>query len=192
MSESGATIDGLKLACTFLMTLRGIPMIYYGDEIAMKGGRDPDNRRDFPGGWPSDSRNAFEAAGRTADEQTVFQHLQRLIAVRAANECLRRGRTENLLATDQQWAYARIGDRSTAVVVFNNAASPAQLTFAVPLPDGLELRDALGSGVVAHVGSGRLDVRLPGRSGIVLMPNKTTARLPSNWKREIHLSLTTL
>jgi glycosidase len=192
MGEPGATVDGLKLAWTFLMTSRGIPMIYYGDEIGMKGGNDPDNRRDFPGGWPGDPRNAFEASGRTADEQAVFQHLQSLTAVRAANECLRRGRTENLLATDQQWAYARIGDPGTAVVVLNNDASPAQVTFAVPLPDGLELRDALGSGVVAHVASGRLDVRLPARSGIVLMPNKTTARLPSNWKREIHASSTLL
>jgi glycosidase len=37
------------------MTARGIPMIYYGDEIGMRGGGDPDNRRDFPGGWPEDA-----------------------------------------------------------------------------------------------------------------------------------------
>ncbi len=66
MSEPGATVDGLKLAWTFLMTARGIPMIYYGDEIGMQGGNDPDNRRDFPGGWAGDAHNAFEASGRTA------------------------------------------------------------------------------------------------------------------------------
>jgi len=192
MSEPGASADGLKLAWTFLMTARGIPMIYYGDEIGMKGGNDPDNRRDFPGGWPGDPRNAFEASGRTADEQAVFQHLQRLTAVRAENQCLRRGRMENLFASDQQWAYARIGDRETAVVVLNNDRSPAQVTFAVPLPDGLELRDALGSGTVAHVVAGKLDIHLSARSGIVLIPNKTTASVPKIWKREIQVSSTSL
>ena len=39
MSEEGATIDGLKLAFTWLLTSRGIPTIYYGDEIAMRGGK---------------------------------------------------------------------------------------------------------------------------------------------------------
>lgn len=65
MSEPDATVEGLKLALTFLMTTRGIPLIYYGDEIGMPGGADPDNRRDFPGGWPGDPRDAFLAKGRT-------------------------------------------------------------------------------------------------------------------------------
>ena len=48
---AGATIEKLKLAFGLALTVRGIPEIYYGDEIGMKGGADPDNRRDFPGGW---------------------------------------------------------------------------------------------------------------------------------------------
>src|SRR5258708_9728735 len=69
MSEGGADAAGLNLAFTFLLTTRGIPMIYYGDEIGMRGGDDPDNRRDFPGGFPADAHNAFEAAGRTPEEE---------------------------------------------------------------------------------------------------------------------------
>ena len=45
MNEPGATVEGLKLASTFLMTARGTPLVYYGDEIAMRGGNDPDNLR---------------------------------------------------------------------------------------------------------------------------------------------------
>ena len=62
MNEPGASAAKLKLAFTYLATTRGIPMIYYGDEIGMPGGEDPDNRRDFPGGWPGDSNNAFDPA----------------------------------------------------------------------------------------------------------------------------------
>ena len=145
MSEPGATVDGLKLAWTFLMTARGIPMIYYGDEIGMQGGNDPDNRRDFPGGWAGDAHNAFEASGRTAAEQAVFSHLQKLTALRAENDCLRHGRTVNLLNEEQQYAYARVGSRDSAMIVLNNAPSAANLEFGVPLPDGTVLRDALSS-----------------------------------------------
>lgn len=128
MNEPGATPEGLMLAYTFLLTSRGIPMIYYGDEIAMPGGGDPDNRRDFPGGWAADPRNAFNAAGRTAAENRVFDHLRRLIALRKSTPALYSGRTRNLLVTDQQWAYSRSTPRQTVVVVLNNDSRPARLT----------------------------------------------------------------
>ncbi len=57
-----------KMAITFLLTTRGIPQIYYGTELMMTGtkqGTDGNVRRDFPGGWPGDSHNAFTEAGRT-------------------------------------------------------------------------------------------------------------------------------
>ena len=66
MNEPGATTDGLRLAFTFLMTARGTPLVYYGDEIAMPGGGDPDNRRDFPGGWAGRRAECLRSAqGRT-------------------------------------------------------------------------------------------------------------------------------
>ena len=61
MSEKGATIAGLKLANAFLLTTRGVPQLYYGDEIAMTGPDEPTTRGDFPGGFPGDKRNAFTA-----------------------------------------------------------------------------------------------------------------------------------
>src|SRR5271170_7922828 len=58
-SAPGSSLAKEKLAFGLVLTLRGIPELYYGDEIAMSGGDDPDNRRDFPGGWPDDRQNAF-------------------------------------------------------------------------------------------------------------------------------------
>src|SRR5262249_44228345 len=57
-----------RLAFGLTLTLRGIPQLYYGDEIGMMGGDDPDNRHDFPGGWGDDPRNAFESSGRTLEQ----------------------------------------------------------------------------------------------------------------------------
>ncbi len=55
LSESGADRARQKLALAFLLTTRGMPQLYSGDEIAMTGGDDPDNRHDFPGGFPDGS-----------------------------------------------------------------------------------------------------------------------------------------
>src|SRR5687767_8801864 len=73
---------------TFMLTARGIPLIYYGDEVALPGGNDPDNRRNFPGRWPNDARNAFAASGRSASEQSVWAHVQKLLKLRAERQRL--------------------------------------------------------------------------------------------------------
>ncbi len=91
MNEPGATLQRLNLASTVLTTMRGMPEIYSGDEIAMKGGEDPDNRRDFPGGFASSKGDAFTAAGRTSDQQLAFDSLKKLLALRRLHPVLQSG-----------------------------------------------------------------------------------------------------
>jgi glycosidase len=167
MHAKGATYDGLRQALSFVLTARGTPMIYYGDEIGMPGGGDPDNRRDFPGGWKEDPRNAFEPAGRTPDEQKLFTQLQRLMRLRGSSDALRHGRMVDLLAADQAYAFARVTPRARAVVVFNNA--PEAVTLHIPLAgsgvaDGATLADGYGSAPAAQVREGAMDVRLEPRA----------------------------
>ncbi len=133
MNEKGATIEGLKLAQTFIMTTRGTPLLYYGDEIAMPGGGDPDNRKDFPGGFKGDKQNAFEESGRTKEENEVWNHLAKLGALRQKYEALRNGKSLDLLDEEQQMAYARfIGkDVPPVIVVFNNDSKSANVEFQV-------------------------------------------------------------
>src|SRR3989304_1382113 len=50
MGDHRKATDVMKLALTFLFTIRGIPQIYYGTELGLEGNQDPDNRRDFPWG----------------------------------------------------------------------------------------------------------------------------------------------
>jgi len=107
MGESGATPEKLNLAFALLLTMRGIPQIYSGDEIGMAGAGDPDNRRDFPGGFPGDQHNAFTAEGRTHDEQQVFSELRALLHLRQQHPALRWGRQTNIFSDDQTYAYLR-------------------------------------------------------------------------------------
>src|SRR5262249_20482286 len=121
MSEQGATRQGLMLAQTFLMTTRGVPLLYYGDEIALPGGGDPDNRRDFPGGFAGDPRNAFTEEGRTSEERQVFNHLRKVVNLRKELEPLRRGRLVTLGFTDDYYAFARTSEKGNVIVLFTNA-----------------------------------------------------------------------
>ena len=163
MNAKGATPDSLALAHAFLLTARGIPMIYYGDEIGMPGGGDPDNRRDFPGGWKEDARNAFEAAGRTPDQQKIFTQFQRLAHLRAGSEALRSGRMVDLLVEDDVYAFARVTDRERAIVVFNNGAKDVTLQIPVSgagVAEGATFEDGYGTAAAAQVHNGVLPVRL--------------------------------
>jgi len=159
MHEPGATTAGLKLAYTFLMTARGTPLVYYGDEIAMPGGTDPDNRRDFPGGWAEDGRNAFEASGRTDVEQAVWSHLQTLLTLRAQRPDLRRGTTVNLHVGDQTYVYRRGG----TVVALNNGTSPATVT----LPAMTLGADVLKACVAPVASAGGITLTIPARTSCV-------------------------
>jgi glycosidase len=173
MNEPGATTAGLRLAHTFLMTTRGTPLLYYGDEIALPGGGDPDNRRDFPGGFPGDARSAFEAAGRTPEEAAVFDHLKRLGGLRRELAPLRRGRLVQLALGDQVYAYGRVIEGGDAVaVVLNNATGPVTVEFGAPAlgwGEGTELLDRLG-GPSVRVQNGRVRVSIPDRRGVILAP----------------------
>lgn len=91
MNEPAATISRLDLAFTVLTTMRGMPEIYSGDEIAMKGGEDPDNRRDFPGGFATSSTNAFRPSGRSREQQQAFESLRKLLALRRLHPALQSG-----------------------------------------------------------------------------------------------------
>ncbi|HEY8563035.1 MAG TPA: alpha-amylase family glycosyl hydrolase [Pyrinomonadaceae bacterium] len=168
MNEKGATVDGLKLAQTLIMTSRGTPLLYYGDEIAMPGGADPDNRRDFPGGFPGDARNAFASAGRTDEENNVWNHVAALGRLRANFTALRTGRTLDLLDEEQQMAYARLTDKQAVLVIFNNDAKPAPVAFDVsmikPFPANATLTDRLGKVPDITIDNGRVALTMPART----------------------------
>lgn len=170
-SDRGATTAGIKLAYTFLFTTRGTPLLYYGDEIGMPGGGDPDNRRDFPGGWREDPRDAFQAAGRTAEEQSVFSHVQTLLKLRAEHAELRGARTENLVTGEQTLVYRR----GKLVVALNN--DTVQTIMRVPL--GALGADLLGICAVPRIEGNAPQIILPKRTGCIFPVTSETIPGPA-------------
>ncbi|HEV3512150.1 MAG TPA: alpha-amylase family glycosyl hydrolase [Candidatus Sulfotelmatobacter sp.] len=133
ISEKGSDSAKLKAAFSLLLTMRGIPQIYSGDEIGMPGGADPDNRRDFPGGFPGDPRDAFTAAGRTPEQQDIFAHVQSLLALRKTHPALRTGKQWHIGWDESYYAFLRELSGEQLLVIYNNAAITRDLK--IPLED---------------------------------------------------------
>ena len=132
-SADGSSPAKQKLAFGLTLTLRGIPELYYGDEIGMPGGGDPDNRRDFPGGWPGDSKSAFTAGGRTAEQQEIFSYVQTLLRLRREHPALQSGKLSHLFSDETSYVFLRETEEERVLVAFNNSAEPRELKF--PLAD---------------------------------------------------------
>ncbi|AMV37070.1 alpha-amylase family glycosyl hydrolase [Planctomyces sp. SH-PL62] len=159
-SVPGTTPARLRLAAAFLLTSRGIPQLAWGDEIGLAGGAEI--RPDYPGGFPGDPRDAFTRAGRTPDEDRLFQTYRTLLHLRKSEPALRRGKTTNLIATDEAYVFLREYEGSRVVVALNRGAKPARLR----LPTLVN-----GPAVVLH-GEGRWT---PGSEGPALETPAETA-----------------
>jgi glycosidase len=128
----------------------------------MPGGDDPDNRRDFPGGFPNDATNAFTAAGRTPEQQEVFTYVQSLLALRKAHPALREGKQWHIAWDDSYYAFVRALPEEKLLVVYNNSSASRDLAIAISdtLLEGIQGLDVLFGTSTATVNKGEVHVSL--------------------------------
>ncbi|BFO67160.1 glycoside hydrolase family 13 protein [Chryseobacterium sp. KCF3-3] len=119
-----ANPDAYKMVLTLISTVRGIPQIYYGSEIGIRGdkkaGGDADIRRDFPGGWKSDQQNAFNSSTQTQEQKEFFQFTQKLMNWRKGKEVIHNGKTKNFVPQDGVFVYFRYNAKESVMVIINN------------------------------------------------------------------------
>jgi glycosidase len=127
-NEYCPNIEDYKLATTLLATTRGIPQIYYGSEIGMKGDKgkgDADIRRDFPGGWPGDTNNAFTDKGRTTEQKAYFDFSKKIWNWRKGKSIIHTGSFTQFLPQNNVYVYFRHNENEneseTVMVVINNS-----------------------------------------------------------------------
>ena len=159
----------LEVAFSFLFTQQGVPVIYYGDEIGMPGGADPDNRRNFQFGPLSGRQAALRA------------HVERLGLARACSAALRRGARRTLLVDNDLYAYGRAAeDGFPVVVVLNRRGEMQEVALELPAEWGLApsavFRDWFGSPVEQD--GARLRMTVPARGSLLLVsdPNCASTR----------------
>jgi len=131
-SSLGESIPKTKMAYAWLYTCRGIPQLYYGSEILMKGISNPDGwvRLDFPGGWAGDKKNAFTEQGLSVEETDFLHYVQKLGAYRSNSSALKTGKMMQYLPEDGLYVYFRFDNNNTVMCVMNTDNKAREVNFA--------------------------------------------------------------
>ena len=176
MSLQGATLEGAMLHTAFMLSTRGIPHLYYGEEIAMTGGHDPDNRKDFPGGFAGDSVDKFTKAGRTADEQKMFEWTQKWINLRRKNPAIKKGKTVDLYYDNNVYIFERYFQMvdwvSTSVIAINNSDEEKEVAIDYKIPEYLITQKVVFNPLISNgesvtISDGKIKFKLLPKSAIV-------------------------
>ena len=153
----GEDENRMKGAVFFQMTYPGVPIVYYGDELGLTGGPDPDCRRPMP--WDK------------AENNPMFDYYHSLIALRASTPVLREGSFRTVeAAKDGLYAYLREMESQTALVVLNTARQP--LTRALALPPAFAKAESLTCALsqrVCQVTNGQASLSLEPGEGLVFL-----------------------
>jgi glycosidase len=129
-SEPGGTLAAEKLAMAFLLTVRGMPHLYAGDEIYMEGAGDPDDRRDFPGGFPGATQSAFNAATRTPDQAAMFDWTSGLLALRNKTPALQTGALQVLYSSFDSIVFVRSTGKDRVLIAIHRGGEDVTLHLA--------------------------------------------------------------
>ena len=131
-SEIGEDTAGQKIGIEWLLTERGIPQLYYGTEICMKGIDNPDGyvRLDFPGGWPGDKKNAFTGEGLAHYEADVQQLVRTLGNFRLHSSALKTGKMMQYAPWGGLYVYFRYDDQQTILCAMNPGEKPHKIDFS--------------------------------------------------------------
>lgn len=122
--ETPENLDAWKQALAILVTVPGIPQIYYGTEMLMSGDRklgDGNVRRDMPGGFPGDSVSIFTAAGRTPLQREAYDFMSRLLQWRKGAEAVHVGKMKHFAPNQGVYVYQRYipGTDESVTVILN-------------------------------------------------------------------------
>ena len=122
MFQADSNIAKFKIAFHLLLTTRGIPQIFYGTEIGMVENEDHGTlRKNFPGGFPNDDRDAFTKSGRTKYKNDLFYFFQKMLTLRHNYPALSKGMLIHFPVDDNVYIYFKIfGDELILNIINTN------------------------------------------------------------------------
>jgi len=131
-SVVGENLQKDKMGFEWLLTCRGVPQMYYGDEVLMKGVTNPDGwvRLDFPGGWQGDAVDAFTGKGLSPDQLSVQTLIKTLANFRKNASALKTGKLMQYLPVDGLYVYFRYDDKQTVMCVMNTSDKEQTVDFS--------------------------------------------------------------
>lgn len=126
----GGDINKQKMGFATLLTMRGIPQLFYGGELGMlgDGGNHGKLRMDMPGGWKGDTRSVFTEAGRTKEENDLFNYAKTIMNWRKSKSVIHEGKLMHFIPENGIYVYFRYNDSESVMVILNNNAEEKTLT----------------------------------------------------------------
>lgn len=146
LKEMPTSLNAFKQAVTFLLTIPGIPQLYYGQELLMNGTKSKSDgyvRRDVPGGWPGDKANWFEASGRSDIQNEAWTFMQKILKWRQGNEVISKGSMKHFMLNQGVYVYQRSYNGKSVLVVMNGSSKNVVL----PLDRYAEVLQGKASGM---------------------------------------------
>jgi cyclomaltodextrinase len=154
-----------RLAATVQFTWVGAPCIYYGEELGMPGGADPDNRRGM----------AWE---RATPDNPMLRYYERLVHLRRTSRALQSGDPAILLADDQAQtlAFSRTLGNDVAIIAINRSDKPQ--TLRIPLPQNEAISSARKTGLVDDLSGLRVSPGAAHSLDVTLAPLRVAIFVP--------------
>ncbi len=124
--------EKLRSGISWLLTCRGIPQLYYGTEVLMKGYTNPDGlvRGDFPGGWKGDQVNVFKGDGLSSAQMETLRLTQTLGNFRKKSSAIKTGNMMQYVPDDGLYVYFRYDALQTVMVVMNTSTKEKEIDFS--------------------------------------------------------------
>lgn len=150
-----------RLYLTYMLSIPGVPVIYYGDEIGMTGAADPDNRRVMRFG-----------NGLSSAEKEMLREVKNIIHIRRNNSALRRGDFLSVLAEKDIYTFIRSDVNERVLVILNKAADKKDIRIPIPeIYDVQQARDITNNQIIP-VENTILNVPLDGISSRIMVLEK--------------------
>lgn len=168
------SLDAWKQAMTVLLTVPGIPQIYYGTELLMSGtrqGGDGNVRKDMPGGFPGDSINAFSREGRTPLQNEAFDFLSTLNKWRRTSKAISEGSMKHFMPTNGLYLYERAAGDNKAVVILNGVDRDNEVDmtrYMEIIPAGSKWKDILTGEVIEIIPETKMRTFAPRETRILI------------------------
>ena len=162
--------DLFKMGLTYILTMRGIPQIYYGTELLMSNAKPGDHgqiREDFPGGWASDKKNAFTGEGMPDKKLKAQQFVKKLVNWRKKNPVIHKGQLKHYAPKhDGIYTYFRYNEEKTVMVILNKANESRKLDrdYYYEMMNGFSEGSDLLTGETYSLD----DLEVPARSSLIL------------------------
>lgn len=119
----GEDMDKYKMGLAYILTTRGIPMIYYGTEIAKDGIEHKGHqhiRTDMPGGWEGDKTNVFANKNLDKTQTEAFNYFTKVANWRKTNNAVKKGKLTHFLPENNTYVYFRHTENEAVMIILNN------------------------------------------------------------------------